>query len=126
VNSKQPWADMEGKMAYETKCVICDEAITNPICPTCLEHQVVQWVVEKKPSLVPIFKQIRTSIQAFTHENTTCILCKNNINVCPHCYCQEIYAWLSESEYISLAEEFKEKFNFELDHRHIQHHTSIV
>jgi len=104
-------------MAYEQKCVICDEAITNPICPECLERQIMYWVAEKKPSLVPILRGIGSSIKAYTHDNTSCVICGHNMNVCPHCYCSDIYLWLVENEYDGIAREFLEHFNFELDYR---------
>jgi hypothetical protein len=104
-------------MADEERCVICDEAITNPICPSCLERQVMHWVGEKKPSLVPILKDVGASVKTFEHANTSCIICNGSMNVCAHCYCKEIYTWLLENEYEVLAEKFLESFNFELDYR---------
>lgn len=104
-------------MADEDKCIICDEAITNPICPECLEKQILHWVGEKKPSLVPILRGIGRSMNTFNHENTSCIICRLNMNICAHCYCSEIYTWLEENEYEELAEEFLEHFNFEINYR---------
>jgi hypothetical protein len=106
------------KMPHEEKCVICDEAITNPICPECLERQVMYWIAESnKPSLVPILRGVGASVKAFTHENTTCIVCNENMNVCPHCYCSEVYMWLIDNEYGELAAGFLRHFNYELDYR---------
>ncbi|MFT4297821.1 MAG: hypothetical protein ACMXX5_01380 [Candidatus Woesearchaeota archaeon] len=102
---------------YEQKCVICEEAITNPICPSCLERQVVHWVGELKPSLIPMLREIGESVTAFTHANTGCIVCGDDMNVCPHCYCKELYDWLKENEHFKLAEEFLKHFNFELNYR---------
>ncbi len=104
-------------MADEQKCVICDEAITNPICPECLERQVMYWIAEIKPSLVPILRGIGSSVKTFTHGNTSCVICGSSMNVCPHCYCNEIFTWLTENEYDDLAEVFLEHFNFELDYK---------
>ncbi|MFT4343150.1 MAG: hypothetical protein ACMXYE_00210 [Candidatus Woesearchaeota archaeon] len=103
-------------MVYETKCVICDEAITNPVCPVCLERQITHWIGEQKPSLVPILQRIGASVMEFTHDNTNCILCESNMNVCPHCYCNEIHAWLQENEHKKIAELFAKQFNFEMNH----------
>ncbi|MFT4304446.1 MAG: hypothetical protein ACMXYG_07805 [Candidatus Woesearchaeota archaeon] len=104
-------------MAYEKKCIICDEAITNPICPYCLEKQVMYWISERKASLIPLLKKVGESVKEFSHENTFCAVCNNDMNVCPHCYCNEIYTWLIENNYKELAEEFLESFNFELDYK---------
>ena len=49
----------------EEKCLICDEAITNPVCPDCLERQVCCWADERKPSLVPVLKGVGESVKEF-------------------------------------------------------------
>jgi hypothetical protein len=100
---------------YEQKCIICDEGITNPICPSCLEKQIIQWIGELKPSLIPLVREIGNSVNEFNHSNTECIICKDEMNVCPHCYCREIYTWLIEKEHFEFANLFLEHFNFELD-----------
>lgn len=104
-------------MAYEQKCVICDEAITNPVCPECLEKEILYWISEKKPSLMPILQNIGNSVKEYSHENTSCAICGSNMNVCPHCYCFEIYSWLIENEYKELGHEFLEQFDYELKYR---------
>jgi len=101
-------------MAYEKDCILCGEAITNPISPQRLMEQVVYWALEKKPSLVPIVRDITECFMAFSHENTTCVITKENTNVCPHCYCKEVFSWLLENGHENLAEEFMQRFNFEL------------
>jgi hypothetical protein len=99
---------------YEQKCIICDEGITNPICPNCLEREIISWVGELKPSLIPLLRNIKQNVTTFNHENTNCIICKQDMNVCPHCYCKEIYMWLFENDHIELANKFLNHFNFEL------------
>lgn len=101
----------------EDKCVICDEAITNPVCPNCLERQMMHWIGEIKPSLIPILRGIGNSVMEYTHENTSCVICGGNMNVCPHCYCNEIYSWLNDNGYEDLAVGFLAHFNFELDYK---------
>ena len=100
----------------EEKCLICNEAITNPVCPDCLERQVMYWVNEKQPSLVRVLKRVGDSVKTFDVDNTHCIICKRSMNICPHCYCLEIYQWLKDNE-TDLAGNFLERFNFELDYR---------
>ncbi len=104
-------------MAYEQKCIICDEAITNPVCPECLERQVMYWIADFKPELISILRDIGSSVKTFNHSNTSCIICGSEMNVCAHCYCKEIYLWLIENKHVELAMKFLESFNFELDYR---------
>jgi hypothetical protein len=104
-------------MIQEERCIICDEAITNPICPLCLESQVMHWAMDKAPSLMPILREVGSSVMEFTHENTSCVICKGIMNVCAHCYCNEIHSWLKENTHEKLAESFLSHFNFELDYR---------
>lgn len=101
-------------MAYEKRCVLCGEAITNPISPMRLEEEVIYWLMDHKPSLIPFIRDIGEVFAAFTHENTMCVITKRNVNVCPHCYCNEIFTWLLENKHEALAERFREQFNFEL------------
>lgn len=104
-------------MAYEQKCVICDEAITNPICPECLEREIMCWIGEIKPSLIPILMNVGDAVKSYTHDNTSCAICSETMNVCPHCYCFEIFSWLNENGYKQIGLKFLDQFNYELDYR---------
>jgi hypothetical protein len=104
-------------MTGEDRCVICDEAITNPICPDCLGKQVGFWAYENNESLMPVIVKIGESVKEFKHDNTSCIICRRDMNVCPHCYCSEIYSWLQENRFKRLCKKFLKHFNYELDYR---------
>lgn len=104
-------------MAQDEKCVICDEAVTNPVCPNCLEKQVMYWIREKNSNLISVLRRIGESVMEYTHYNTSCVICGRNMNVCPHCYCNEIYTWLLENNHKELVESFLVHFNFELDYK---------
>jgi len=99
------------------KCLICYEAITNPICPECLEKQMMYWAHELQPSLASVLKRVGESVKEFDMKSTDCVICRRNMNICPHCYCKEIYSWLLENGYLDLAQRFLSHFNFELDYR---------
>jgi hypothetical protein len=107
----------ERKMSSEDRCVICDEAITNPICPDCLSRQVTYWAHENNSSIMPVLVRVGDSVKEFTHDNTSCVICKKDMNVCPHCYCSEIYSWLIESRHRRMSKKFLKHFNYELDYR---------
>ena len=104
-------------MAQEEKCVICGEAITNPVCPDCLGKQIVYWISERNPSLVPVVKNITEGNREYSHGGTSCIICKNEIYICPHCYCNDIYSWLTDNGHDETAKMFLRHFNYELDYR---------
>ena len=101
---------------HDKNCVICDEAVTNPICLNCVERHIFAWLTEKKPTLIPLVKEIGDSLRGFSHEATFCFRCHRNLNVCPHCYAYEVLSWL-EDEYPELSEEFLYLFNYELTFR---------
>lgn len=75
-------------------CEECDEAITNPICPDCLERQAVAWLMErKKDFLIKKVKEKMNNIKKQSSDsdsNVNCIICKNKISICPHCTSKEI------------------------------------
>lgn len=95
------------------QCVVCEEAITNPVCIECLTKEIRQWLGEKKASLIPLFMERVEMFESYNHETTDCIICNSNMNVCPHCVCMEVYNWLSE-DYKEYAEEYLDLFNYEL------------
>lgn len=96
-----------------SQCVVCEEVITNPVCSECLTTEIRQWLVDKKPSLVPLFEDKIDIFDSYTHKSSACVICMGDMNVCPHCLCMEVYLWLQE-DYRQYAEEFLDLFNFEL------------
>jgi hypothetical protein len=98
---------------WEEKCVICQEAITNPICPECLQKEIEQWLVDKNKSLVPKLRSYASVYRAFRHAGTGCIICGSDMKVCAHCYCKDIYELFSDE--LEDAEDFLFSFNFELN-----------
>ena len=94
------------------ECLLCGDVITNPICYTCLEGEIEEWLSNKMPKLVPKLKKTGKTFSSYTHRGTTCILCGSNMNVCTHCYCYEVHKMFDN--YPKLADEFVNFFNFEL------------
>jgi len=94
-------------------CVLCDEAITNPICLDCLQRSMEQWALGIKPGIVQDIKMKSFIFKAYDHEGTTCVVCGNNINICAHCFCKDIYEWLLE-KHPETAESFLVSFNYEI------------
>jgi hypothetical protein len=97
----------------EERCVICQEAITNPICQDCLQKEIEHWLADIKPSLVPKLRDY-TRIFAYGHKCISCVICGRNMNICAHCFCEDIYELL-KYELGRNAENFLSSFNFDLN-----------
>jgi len=97
----------------EETCVVCQEAITNPICPECLQKEIEQWLVDKNKSLVPKLRNYTEIFGSYRHEGTECVICGNDMKVCAHCYCKDVYELFSD-DLGQDADEFLYSFNFEL------------
>lgn len=95
----------------EQACVICNEAITNPICMHCLEEEMKCWAADFDAGLV---QNVQKTEIFPTHEITDvkCIKCGKNMDVCPHCYSKDLYQDLKGDNF--LAETFADNFNFDL------------
>ncbi len=94
-------------------CLICDEVITNPICPVCLGNEMANWLYEQDNSLDGDFTGVVSNNLRFGHDITSCIICKKEMNICPHCFSKEVYEMLLEKNPM-IAEKFRQCFNFEL------------
>ena len=91
------------------ECVVCDEAVTNPICPKCIETEIVTWLHEFRPELIDELREVTDEI--LTEEGSTqCILCKDKMAVCTFCYTQHIKNWLKN--YPLAKKEFRTFFNY--------------
>tara|TARA_Y100000310_G_scaffold345138_1_gene462119 strand:+ start:7004 stop:7276 length:273 start_codon:yes stop_codon:yes gene_type:complete len=88
----------------ESKCIICNKTITNPICLNCLNKEVNIWLEEKGHIIDLTGKNTESS-------PNNCILCNNNMDICPHCHAKDISTTLKE-EYPKLVEEFSEVFRY--------------
>ena len=92
-------------------CIGCHEAITNPICPGCLENEIVTWLSERRPELVRYIEGASTNL---TNDWVTyCIVCGSQMGVCGHCFTKEVLEAVREQS-PDLEEEFLLLFNFEL------------
>ena len=95
----------------QTGCLVCNEAITNPICSDCIGKEIEEWLLEKRPDLVEKFRDFGKL--DFDYTSTNCIVCGRDMHICAHCYCSDIRDWLRDiSE--ELEKDFISCFNFEL------------
>jgi len=97
------------KQAQITQCVICQEAITNPICPACLAKEIKVWLNEVKPEWTDKI------VEPFEDRyGTRCISCGKGMSICAHCYSKDVYEFLLEEDH-ELAKQFLEHFNYDID-----------
>ena len=94
---------MKNAQIEDAKCIICQEGITNPICPECLAKEIGYWKPELKTSL-------ETPVSSGA---VRCMFCGKGINICAHCYSRDVYNLVNE-DFPWLAEEFIERFDFGL------------
>jgi hypothetical protein len=94
----------------DKRCLICDEVISNPICPDCINKEVRDFLAEQEMELYEDQSE---------YGSTRCIICGKNMSVCPSCYTNELYG-IIKNLHPSLEDDFKTFFNFELGHHIIE------
>ena len=99
---------------WNNNCIHCNQVITNPVCPHCLEESINDWLSQKRPALA---KEIKAVPKEYITgiEETHCIFCGRIMNLCSYCYTAEIFEIL-EKKAPELIEEFVTFFNFDLLH----------
>ena len=78
------------KAQMQEACQVCREAITNPVCPSCLALEMETWTVQR-PQVVPT---IRKTTKNMCGEVGTCTICGGSVSICAHCYSLDIIEWL--------------------------------
>lgn len=94
------------------ECVVCREAVTNPICPDCLAAEAKTWLAENSPDLIGFISKTETVTKAFRHSASNCVICGKEMAVCPHCYSRDMFQELAQQS-PSMAARFAQVFNYE-------------
>ena len=92
-----------------SECILCNEAITNPVCIDCVRDEIAAWLYDIKPELYEDLVRVTDEIN-FNYGNVNCILCKDHMSICTFCYREHILKWLDESS-PELVSEFKRLFS---------------
>jgi len=95
------------------ECNACRENITTPVCPHCLEQEVIAWLQDYFPNK----PELRFNIMDITDDLVTgsypissnCLLCKGAVSVCRDCFVEEVINWLKK-HYSSLIPNFLQVF----------------
>ncbi|MBR9700606.1 hypothetical protein GOV11_01950 [Candidatus Woesearchaeota archaeon] len=97
------------------RCVLCEEPITNPICPGCLREGVRQWLwEERREELVPAVEELTRGIFR-NMGDIHCIKCNSLMSVCTYCYTEEVFRLIRH--YPELVAQYLEFFNYDLGHQ---------
>lgn len=95
-------------------CEECNEAITNPICPNCLERQAIAWLMERKKELLVHKVKDRLAVikkhSKESNSNVNCVICKTKLSICPHCTATELWKVLQKEKRI--ANDFLVMFSY--------------
>jgi hypothetical protein len=97
------------------RCFVCQEAIFNPICPSCLKKEVIVWLEKTNPSLIKEMEESLSFFRESKQNDVSCILCKRYTDTCPYCFTEYVYNLLKE-RHPDLVESFLTLFNYDFDH----------
>ena len=97
------------------RCFICQEAIFNPICPSCIKKEVLIWLKNLKPDLIEELNKYIAPFQNPQNNDINCIICKKTTDTCPYCFTEYVYEWL-KLKHPDLLESFLMYFNYDFEH----------
>jgi len=93
---------------------MCQEAITNPICPACLQEGVQQWLLEQRQDeLADEVAELTRGVFANTG-TTFCIKCDSVMGLCAYCYTKEVFLLIKSRP--RLVSQYLTYFNYDLEH----------
>lgn len=96
------------------RCVECEETITNPICPACLQVGVEQWLREEhREALVPELHELTRRV-FWNDGETFCIKCNNLMSTCAYCYTKAVFDLIRHEP--DLLQRYLVYFNYDLGH----------
>jgi hypothetical protein len=82
---------------WEATCLECGEVISNPICPGCLADEMEDLLGREHPEAQLVVREARNAFETAGNELTTCILCGNQINICPYCFMEDMRLMLTDA-----------------------------
>lgn len=97
-----------------SECVMCEETITNPICPACLQEGVQQWLLEQgQAQLADDVNELTRGVFA-NNGDAFCIKCDSVMSLCAYCYTKEVFNLVKEHP--RLVRHYLDYFNYDLGH----------
>jgi hypothetical protein len=91
----------------EANCIVCEQVITNPVCPDCLASKMKLWLGEISVTLAD-------DVDGFALDGmTSCLFCGKGMSLCAHCFTRDVYDQLVLRDE-TIAKEFAARFDYEL------------
>ena len=96
------------------ECVMCEEIITNPVCPGCIQEGVQQWLWEQRQDeLANNVGELTRNVFA-NHGDTFCIKCDSAMSLCAYCYTGSVFGLICHNP--RLVQQYLDYFNYDLLH----------
>ncbi len=90
------------------QCLVCEQPITNPVCPQCLAEEMKEWLRDYRPEETGLF-----DVVSVPGSDVQCIRCGQPFSVCAHCYARDVSLGLF-NRHPDLIQPFLDTFNFEM------------
>jgi len=102
------------------ECLVCKEAIYNPLCNFCIGKQIDTWLEsfpEIKKKLSPELKKYAIAVHNEMDGAITCVACnEDRAAVCPYCFTEYVLTRLRMVEADDeVLREFLQFFSFDFD-----------
>ena len=100
-------------------CIICSQAITNPVCEKCHTKQLSLWINDQNippHAAQRIVGNVKKKFSIEPQNNSFCIICSQEIvSVCTYCFFFKVESVLRDAGLQEESlEEFLQTFNYEL------------
>ena len=90
-----------------TECAICEQIVTNPICQSCTNTTLNEWL---KQNELETFE-----LEMFLETKDKCFKCNKNLAICRYCHTETVVEWLlSQDADLEIKKEFLRAFHFDL------------
>jgi len=111
----------EQGVEQELLCSICSEAVTNPLCPSCLTREIEAWLTmypNLRSELMPRLRHYLSRIKYAIENSNACIKCNDKkASVCPYCFTEFVFNELKKINANKMVlKEFLQFFNFDFEH----------
>jgi hypothetical protein len=107
--------------ALSVDCLNCNEAIFNPICPSCIFREFENWIIKFPEIEEKVMKEVRSFLRNnhnLEKDAQTCIVCHNKrAYLCPYCSTEFLFNLLRHKKVSKkVLKEFFTHFNFDFEH----------
>lgn len=112
---------LERERFYE--CLDCREAISNPLCPSCLALQIEVWLSSYPDRNITnkILERVKRYVERTNNlagSSSKCVTCgKLRASLCPYCFTNYVFNLLKNMKVNRIIlKEFLQFFNYDFEH----------